>query len=68
MDRTRAAVVATTVSGDAGSPGHPDPAGTGDSNGSPVLGCGNLTPTLCTPRKMRRRRVRCTAKFGRDTS
>jgi hypothetical protein len=52
----------------AGSPGQPDPAGTGDSNGSPVLGCGNLTPTLCTSRKMHRGRVWCTARFGRDTS
>lgn len=38
-----AAVSATGVPGVAGSPGQPDPAGTGESKGSPVSGWGSVT-------------------------
>ena len=53
---------------DAGSPGQPVPAGTGESNSTPVRGCGRSTPPLCTAGQNLSRRGRPRCYIRRDTS
>jgi hypothetical protein len=67
IDATWADVCATAVRDVAGSPGQPEPAGTGESNIAPVRGWASFTPTLCMRGKFWCRATPPTVRFGRET-
>ena len=67
IDATWAGVAASAVRGAAGSPGQPEPGGTGESNSSPVRGWANFTAPLCLRRKIQCQAALAAVRFGRDT-